>query len=543
MKKYTFLLTLFWASLPDDSLLRVEAGPPFSKLTQGVSRRGLHSLSKSIPALSVWESQRGSRSASKSVEVAVKRKRKPDIKLPSIDLRSEFANGGFYYGITRSTLTKASKVEAKKRMNLSDSMSEALEELKFLRLEMETMRKEVQILRGKMFLDEDVEVDSEEEKAKKIVFQRRRAKEADKLSAEIETWAKKILEETEENGWRQVECSKMMRKSLNPEGRTSVSIKVRLHYQQWLSLLLENNHSEQITPSALQWMKDSRGSKADKNDDTEYPCIRCSSTIDAPMEDVCTYLSEESAAPDYNDLVVKYKDVEEISPNAKICASWTPQILFIKQREFITLCHHRWKRDGSEIIVNQAWDHEDHPASTDEKGGKACRAYALRGANSKLFLAANDWLIKHGFSKVSLYCTAISRCPEDPEKTVLTMIAHANPGGNVPAWACKTAVNALAPVEPFKIFQKINQHVKQNQPKLRERLQEAEMVSLPGGRSPRPAGIAQLGYACFWPNGGGSIEGGQLPKVSSIESEAEMPSLHEENEEDIDDPRGDSEGY
>ena len=38
------------------------------------------------------------------------------------------------------------------------------------------------------------------------------------------------------------------------------------------------------------------------------------------------------------------------------------------------------------------------------------------------------------------------------------------------------------------------------------------MVStLPGGRSPRPAGMAQLGYACFWPNGGGIKEGGVKP--------------------------------
>ena len=44
------------------------------------------------------------------------------------------------------------------------------------------------------------------------------------------------------------------------------------------------------------------------------------------------------------------------------------------------------------------------------------------------------------------------------------------------------------------------------------------MVStLPGGRSPRPAGMAQLGYACFWPNGGGVKEGGILPK-STLEN-------------------------
>jgi hypothetical protein len=131
-------------------------------------------------------------------------------------------------------------------------------------------------------------------------------------------------------------------------------------------------------------MKDSRGDKAVKTDETEYPCIKCFSTIDAPLEDVCTYLSQESAAPEYNDVVVKYKDIEEIAPNAKICWSESPQILFLKPREFITFCHHRWKRDGTEVIVNQAWDHPDFPATEDENtAGKSCRALALRGANCK----------------------------------------------------------------------------------------------------------------------------------------------------------------
>jgi hypothetical protein len=226
MKKYIFLLVLFSASTPN-SLWSAEAGPSFSELTQAISRRGIYSLSKSIPALSVWESQRGSSASSKLMEVAVKRKRKPNIKLPKIDVRSGLSDGGFYYGITRDTLTQASTAKAKRRMNLSDSMYEALEELKFLRQEMEKMRKEVQTLRGKMFMDEDLEVDSEEDKAKKIMLQRRRAKEADKLSTDIENWASQILEETEEDGWKPVECSKMMRKSLNPEGQTIASLKVR----------------------------------------------------------------------------------------------------------------------------------------------------------------------------------------------------------------------------------------------------------------------------------------------------------------------------
>jgi hypothetical protein len=356
MRRYAFLLVLLSASSSLDSFWSAEAGPSFSELSQEISRRGKFSLLESIPALSVWEKQRGA--LSKTLEVAVKRKQKPSpIHLPKIDVRSQLGNNGFYYGITPSTLTKACNKGETKKMNLNDSMFEALEELRMMRQEMEKMRKEMQTLRGKMLLDGDFEVeDTEEEKAKKAMLQRRRAKECEKLSAEIENWAKKIMKETEDDGWKLVDCSKMMRKSLNPTGRTTASIK---------------------------WMKDSRGEKADLDDNSEYPCMRCTAIIDAPIEDVSTYLSQESASADYNDLVVKYKDVEDISPNAKICWSQTPQILFLKPRDFVTLCHHRWKRDGAEVIVNQSWEHEQFPATKEEKEGKACRAYALRGANSK----------------------------------------------------------------------------------------------------------------------------------------------------------------
>jgi hypothetical protein len=114
--------------------------------------------------------------------------------------------------------------------------------------------------------------------------------------------------------------------------------------------------------------------------------------------------------------------------------------------------------------------------------------------------------------------TVFSRCPDDPEKTLMHIVAHANPGAGVPQWAQKTAVNALAPIEPFKLFHKINENVQRNQPKLRERLHQAEMVgsSLPNGRSARPAGMAQLGYACFWPNGGGVYEGSHKQQSNDI---------------------------
>jgi len=95
---------------------------------------------------------------------------------------------------------------------------------------MEMMRKEMQSLKRKMITmngeEGDSEEDKEEVKAQARLAQRRKAKECEKLAAEIEEWAMKILEETEEDGWKEVTCNKMMRGSLNPTERTKAYLKV-----------------------------------------------------------------------------------------------------------------------------------------------------------------------------------------------------------------------------------------------------------------------------------------------------------------------------
>jgi hypothetical protein len=50
----------------------------------------------------------------------------------------------------------------------------------------------------------------------------------------------------------------------------------------------------------------------------------------------------------------------------------------------VTYCHHRWRRDGTQIVVSQACEHESAPGNSDESDDKACRAYSLRGANCEL---------------------------------------------------------------------------------------------------------------------------------------------------------------
>jgi len=78
-----------------------------------------------------------------------------------------------------------------------------------------------------------------------------------------------------------------------------------------------------------------------------------------------------------------------------------------------------------------------------------------------------------------------------------------------------TAVNAVVQIEPFKLFHNINQGAsKYNEPSqsASSSQQLATVNSLPG-RSDRPAGMAQMGYACFWPNGGGLREKSEVDEL------------------------------
>jgi len=235
--KWLFVLsTLFGASLP--FLSPVAASPSMSKVVQSISRRGHLTLAQSVPALSVYQVPQSLSQKSPSkfrsrhpaqdqvIEVAAVKKRR--LNFPTVD-KSKLQTGGFYYGITANTLSKASSIdETKRRPRLSDSMYEALEELRMMRMEMETMRKEMQTLKRKMVTDGQLEDDSEEAKAQTRLAKWRRARECEKLAGEVEEWAMQIIKEGEDDGWKPVTCNKMMRASLNPTDRTRAYLKVRL---------------------------------------------------------------------------------------------------------------------------------------------------------------------------------------------------------------------------------------------------------------------------------------------------------------------------
>ena len=444
-----------------------------------------------------------------------------------------YNNSGFYYGIREDMMglpaprengevpslsPSASKAPAVKsfrsgvaksgrpplRKNsaaLTEIMGETLLELREMREEIFALREEMRLMKQQIWTGEGVEdeEDFEDEEGdllsnqgseaeddegiqisnqqgiSGLMARRKRNKMFEKMGRDVENWADRLFsengegdEEAEGGAWKEVKCNRVVKQKFNPEGRIRC----------W-----------------MMWMGDSREEHARQDDGSkEYPCIKVVATVDAPIDHVCDFLSREEYMPDYNELVCAHRDLEEITPHSKITWSQCPQILFVKPRDFVTFCHHRWRRDGSLIIVNQAVEHDDAPAVHDDKGGKVCRAYAIRGAN------------------------IISRDPDDPNKTRFCLLAHADPGGGLPQWACKSAVNAVVPIEPFKLMANIENLVKRvGAPPPRSSFATA----LPG-RSSRPAGVSQMGYACFWPAGGGlREEAPQHGPLGQFEDEAE----------------------
>lgn len=229
-----------------------------SNLVQDVSRHGHGILTRSIPALRLTQILRDGSiktpptSTTTTIrEVAVKTKKKrqrgstakrsmlgPLEKLSKLNVTNV---GGVYYGISADTFAKATRPVAKKP-TLSDSMAEALEELRTMRQEIETMRKDMQTLKRKIIAEGDFEEedDATANPSKAVMARRKRQRECEKMSADIERWAKKILyEEGEEDGWNEITCNKMMAASLNPKGQTKTYIKVCV----WPILLYDQKES------------------------------------------------------------------------------------------------------------------------------------------------------------------------------------------------------------------------------------------------------------------------------------------------------------
>jgi hypothetical protein len=240
-------------------------------------------------------------------------------------LSRELAQSGVYFGLTPKTLvdsygrsaTRSTSGETrKKRVDLRESMSEALEELRIMRVEMEQIRKEMHTLQqqlSKQDVGSTTDEDDIEHQQQLKAIRKKQKKEYEKISKDVEQWARQLLTDQlqisptrstimsstsearsnhQDIEWTQIQCAKMLESKFNSNGQTY---------------------------AYLTYMKDSRDSKSKAmtaslpnnnknwNPDEEYPCIKMYSTLDAPIEEVCIYLSNEKHVWDYNSMIQNHK--------------------------------------------------------------------------------------------------------------------------------------------------------------------------------------------------------------------------------------------
>jgi hypothetical protein len=214
--------------------------------------------------------------------------------------------------------------------------------------------------------------------------------------------------------------------------------------------------------------------------------------------------------------------------------------VFIQPRDFVTYCRHRWLNNGGvQFITNQACeytsnsddDNDDNVDVDDTTSTTASkyRAYSLRGATliSPCSSSSNTKKEYHSNNDIDN-----EEEEEEIERTNIIMLSHCNCGNDIPEWAVRTAVGILAPIKPFEIIHRIEIGIQRSRYDLDKAEAEAKAkASLimkdatasssssdddderGGGEerrmrriSSRPAGIAQMGYGAFWPDGGGLLE-------------------------------------
>jgi hypothetical protein len=478
-----------------------------------------------------------------------------------------------FLATTTSSATSSSPldntIDPKEENTMKDSSNNSLRilsetltyELRAMKEEITALRDELRLLGGQSSLssttssssaplssskesgksNDDIELDQSSSSRHALLLKQQRKKERkrqlEQLGPEVERWAKELLSsssssqssvssddnnnnyynnannnnvvgvvggmKTIDEGWKEITCNSFVRNKFNKLGKTRV-------YLKWMPDSRTNsNEKDDVAGLLSEEEKDQQvGNTSGSSSSTLiYPCIRCHATIDAPLDQVCSFLSNPNTIPMYNELIDDHRDIEIITPSSKVTWCKVPKILFVKPRDFVTYCSHRWLHDGTQVIINQAIDHKDVPGVLLEGSGNGdtvCRGYALRGANF------------------------ISRDPSDPNnKTCITMVSHANPGGGLPQWAMNTAINAVVQVEPFKFFHRMNESIcNYQEPDLSSSSSSAALsqsysmtknVGIRSSeRSTKPAGIAHLGFTCFWPNGGGlkEEESGELRRNS-----------------------------
>jgi hypothetical protein len=193
--------------------------------------------------------------------------------------------------------------------------------------------------------------------------------------------------------------------------------------------------------------------KADAVRGSKHACVKSEGIIDAPPEDVFQLFLDNSRVREYNEHCVMLKDVMSITKQPKQPKSvdfgktikqrlqtWTkitwasgPKYGPFKARDFISVIHYIKKEDGTRIILN-------YPAyiSAYAPSGKYVRATILLAGN------------------------VIKPYGDSGQQTLLTQIAHINPGGGADTATAAWIINKLCAVAPPAFMRKLESAARLN---------------------------------------------------------------------------------
>lgn len=160
--------------------------------------------------------------------------------------------------------------------------------------------------------------------------------------------------------------------------------------------------------------------------------MKSSGIIDARPEDVFRLFTESERTTEYNELASSNVDVYSFSKNSlsltkqwsKISYATSPRLGPFKARDFSSVVNFRENSDKSFIILNRP-------------------AYISKTAPNSKYVRATILLAGNVIQ------------PHGNDKTLLTLIAHVNPGGGADTQAAAWMINKLCAVSPPAFIRKV----------------------------------------------------------------------------------------
>ena len=176
-------------------------------------------------------------------------------------------------------------------------------------------------------------------------------KEFDQIAKDVEKWAEDLLSQndvknvpkkyhgSDEGGyWYELKCRKPHKFNANGETKLFLNWMKDSRGEKYARKQQQQQHEDHYHHGEGGKKYGKRVKMGQESDDDSgaaiaatistklHPCMKVISTINAPFEDVCLYLSQPKHYRDYNTLLVNVRDIQDLSHDSKLCWGQTPKL-------------------------------------------------------------------------------------------------------------------------------------------------------------------------------------------------------------------------